>query len=480
MTTVTDEERSRILQDLISRANPKPEAPTLASTPEPSGEASGASTAGVSFYSNLVSYLTPSSISASTTPSSASHLILNALHVHVEGVPFQYSLTEADLTLVFSRYGPVRLVHVNLDGSSAVIYYFSVADAHRALLELDGKILSGIQGVLRVRPVSSSSNPTSLDSPPTVLLPSVSPAPVLAAETPPVFLSMPTSAASAGSCSPSPTSAVRKYTCRFEIGIENDKDFYVARRLIGPKGAQMKRILMACEGPETPKLRLRGIGSGFLEGTLKQESPEPLHLCISCKDYANYRRAIDMVTDLLLNIYREYADFCRIRSLTDRPIPILSYRETPLVSHIASIPPQATPSPGLTPLPTPSPSSSCQQQQHLRAGWAQMAGGLAFPGAAAHGLLLASSTAPAEAAPPGLAVMTGEMSENERGDILSLVEERNAHRARGNYQEADRIRELLRAKGVGLMDEPGGRGRGSEVTTWRMWRGGEAGVKNFV
>jgi cysteinyl-tRNA synthetase len=33
--------------------------------------------------------------------------------------------------------------------------------------------------------------------------------------------------------------------------------------------------------------------------------------------------------------------------------------------------------------------------------------------------------------------------------------------------EADRIRELLRKKGITLMDEKGRRGRGVEVTTWK-------------
>ena len=332
--------------------------------------------------------------------------------------------------MVFSRYGPVRLVHINLDGSSAVVYYFSPSDAQRALLELDGKSLNGIQGHLRVRPVSSLRS--------SALLRPVSLTP--------------------GLVSPPLESPVRKYTCRFEIGIENDKDFYVARRLIGPKGAQMKRILLACEGPETPKLRLRGMGSGFLEGAMKQESPEPLHLCISCKDYTNYRRAVDMVADLLGNIYRDYADYCRIRSI-NRPQPALNYRETPLVS----------PSPGFTPQPSPSAAD-------LRAGWAHMAGGLSFP-ALPPGLpvpsvpSLGSSASGGGGGVVGTESLEGEVvNEEEKREILALVEERNAHRARGNYEEADRIRDILRSKGVGLMDEPGGRGRGVEVTSWKLWR----------
>ena len=65
-----------------------------------------------------------------------------------------------------------------------------------------------------------------------------------------------------------------KYTCRYEIQIDNEKEFQVARRVIGSKGANMKRIIEECsEGfdksvnpYEIVKLRLRGKGSGFKEG----------------------------------------------------------------------------------------------------------------------------------------------------------------------------------------------------------------------
>jgi hypothetical protein len=65
-----------------------------------------------------------------------------------------------------------------------------------------------------------------------------------------------------------------KYTCKFEIQIQNDKEFQVARRLIGAKGSNMKKIIQKCSigfdssiNPyEIVKLRLRGKGSGFKEG----------------------------------------------------------------------------------------------------------------------------------------------------------------------------------------------------------------------
>lgn len=89
-----------------------------------------------------------------------------------------------------------------------------------------------------------------------------------------------------------------KFTCRYEIQIENEREFQVARRVIGSKGANMKRIIDECSKGldqvnkyEVIKLRLRGKGSGFKEGTKQEESQDPLNLCISSKykdkyDYA--------------------------------------------------------------------------------------------------------------------------------------------------------------------------------------------------
>lgn len=67
-----------------------------------------------------------------------------------------------------------------------------------------------------------------------------------------------------------------KLTCRYDIQIENEKDFQVARRIIGSKGTNMKRIIEssleqaedknAVSSNELLKLRLRGRGSGYKEG----------------------------------------------------------------------------------------------------------------------------------------------------------------------------------------------------------------------
>lgn len=115
-----------------------------------------------------------------------------------------------------------------------------------------------------------------------------------------------------------------KLTCRYEIQIENEREFQVARRIIGSKGCNMKRILEDSislnnenknysndNANELLKLRLRGRGSGYKEGPEQQESNEALHLCVSAKDELVYTSACGKVEKLLASIYSEYSDFTR-------------------------------------------------------------------------------------------------------------------------------------------------------------------------
>ena len=115
-----------------------------------------------------------------------------------------------------------------------------------------------------------------------------------------------------------------KYTCRYDIQIPNDREFQVARRLIGAKGCNMKRILSECEknmppGLEVVKLRLRGQGSGFKEGPKQEESKEPLHLCISSRFHQKYMVACQQIEQLLLNVYEEFKKFCERHRKDIRP-----------------------------------------------------------------------------------------------------------------------------------------------------------------
>jgi hypothetical protein len=125
--------------------------------------------------------------------------------------------------------------------------------------------------------------------------------------------------------------AMNKLTCRYEIQIENDKEFQVARKIIGAKGSNMKRIIECCNAQmknggdprggqgELVKLRLRGRGSGFKEGPDRQESQDPLHLCISAKSKDVYELACQLVEELITTIYDEYRKFCQSRG---RPLKV--------------------------------------------------------------------------------------------------------------------------------------------------------------
>ena len=82
--------------------------------------------------------------------------------------------------------------------------------------------------------------------------------------------------------------SMNKFTCRYEIQIPNENGFKVAKRIIGYKGMNMKRIIEMCNmqlniSGHGVKLRLRGKGSGFIEKPDDKESDEDLHLCVSSK-----------------------------------------------------------------------------------------------------------------------------------------------------------------------------------------------------
>lgn len=336
-----------------------------------SSEPSVASALSGGIYDSLLEYVGRGCALPSVGGSSTGTTVL----VFVDGLEFSYQLTEDDLVKVFTRFGTIVSVSLSPDGTNAIVTLGSQFQADRAVSELNGKSLSGFSsGSLRVIPYSW------------------------------------------GSPSGGQTPLIRKYTCRFDIQIENDKEFHVARRIIGQKGSNMKRIVK--QAGFDAKLRLRGRGSGFLEGAQKQESQEPLHLCVSCKDYQGYRSAADQVDELLDAIYSDFREYCLMKG---QPYPEnlrVIMHEHPLLFQ-----------PGNFQDPTAAPVLS-----------------------------------------PPMTPMTVEPVVEQSLEIEQLIEARNEARRMCNFKEADRIRDILRSRGIGLMDEPGGRGRGTEVTTWRFWR----------
>jgi len=217
-----------------------------------------------------------------------------------------------------------------------------------------------------------------------------------------------------------------KFTCTFYIGIENDDDFQVGKRIIGQGGANMKDIVK--KAGINAKLRLRGKGSGFVEHSTSKESEEPLQLCISCQDAQGYDIAVQSVDALLRRVYSEFDKFMADRGMPDRAPPV-KIKE--------------------------------------RRGFTGGGGGGADFEPQAGGKKKKKKAQPKAVDPEERGPAPPEAPSVE--EIERLIEERNQARKAGEYSRADEIRESLHNRRVVLSDEKGASGHAPSVTTWRYW-----------
>eukprot|EP00439_Symbiodinium_sp_Y106_P016979 s3412_g2.t1 len=97
-----------------------------------------------------------------------------------------------------------------------------------------------------------------------------------------------------------------KYICAFRVGLEDDDDFCLVKRLLGKAGCNMRGIADDCNA----KVRLRGRGSGYLEGSTGLEADMPLHLHVSCVTFAEYAAAVKKVASLLQDLHQHYRRYC--------------------------------------------------------------------------------------------------------------------------------------------------------------------------
>mmetsp|Transcript_11565 Transcript_11565/g.26245 ORF Transcript_11565/g.26245 Transcript_11565/m.26245 type:complete len:469 (-) Transcript_11565:217-1623(-) len=361
---------------------------------------------------------------------------LPALHVRVTGVTFQYQLTGDDLTKVFSRYGTVASVQVLENGASAIVVYDSWEAAGAAMANLNGKVLKGVNGTLEL----------SYLSPPRPQMPAAPAADLsmlleqhLMPQTNPL-LGLDAASLSLlqyGYANPyalvpgAPDGAgqrgvggvpgkPRKYTCRFEVGIENDEEFQASRRVIQNVARPVWQQVPEC------KTRLRGRGSGYREGVDQEESDEPLQLCVSCTDFDKYEDAVETAKKLLAKVHEEYREF--IVSQGGEP-PELQIKFQEQTTYWNS-------------QPAPSPTAAAQRRPRRR---------------------LDEGEEPERGPRPRHCGVTED-------EIEQLIEQRNEARRVSDYAAADRIRDELREiHGVVLMDEPGARGKGQQVTKWRYF-----------
>jgi len=336
------------------------------------------------------------------------------LNVKVEGLKFEYQLTEEDVRKVFARYGEVSAVSVDKEGTQAQIEFQHPHQAVAAQHDLDRKQLAGMAGAyLRVEfpPATYDANALAQMA--------------AAASAAQHFASVPTMPGGMGGYGMMPPGPPgpplqganspsggrpKKYTCKLEIGIENEGEFRVGSRVI-----QVARQIWQDQKFQENggKTRLRGKGIGG-----PHEADEPLALCISCRDQAAFDRAVDFAEMHLQKVHSEYKAFCVQRGREEPQLQIKVSKKGSMFQD-------------------------------------DMGMGMFSPGGTGE-------------------IARGERPANAPSDeeIEKLIEKRNEARKAANFKEADRVRDQLKECGVVLMDEKGAKGnfKGNEVTKWRFWR----------
>lgn len=93
------------------------------------------------------------------------------------------------------------------------------------------------------------------------------------------------------------------YFQRIEIGIEDDYEFRVVKRLIGPKGKNVQDIVAANKGA---KVWILGKGScSWLD------SVGPLTMCVGAMQHEVYESALTSVQELLEKVREDHRNFLR-------------------------------------------------------------------------------------------------------------------------------------------------------------------------
>eukprot|EP00927_Polykrikos_kofoidii_P070594 TRINITY_DN67015_c0_g1_i1.p1 TRINITY_DN67015_c0_g1~~TRINITY_DN67015_c0_g1_i1.p1 ORF type:complete len:617 (+),score=97.85 TRINITY_DN67015_c0_g1_i1:157-1851(+) len=110
---------------------------------------------------------------------------------------------------------------------------------------------------------------------------------------------------------------IMKFVCAIHICIEDlTEDFCLVKRILGKGGHNMKRL--ATE--HNARIRLRGIGSGFLEGDEMKEADMPLRLDVSCTNYEEYHVVVEKLVALLQPLHKHYARYLRAKGVPQQVI----------------------------------------------------------------------------------------------------------------------------------------------------------------
>jgi len=343
-------------------------------------------------------------------PQAPMPMVSNVLNVQVQGLKFEYQLTEEDVKKVFSRYGGVKTVNVDKDGTKASVTFEHPTQAVSAQNDLNQKQLAGMSGARLQVDFAPTGNtaPAMPTFDPTTYAMATAANPWMAQMLPgglPGYPTMPTMPSPVAPGASPKGDRAKKHTCKLEVGIENESEFRVGSRVIQIAKEIWQDPFFKQHGGKT---RLRGKGIGG-----PHEADEPLALCISCRDQNSFDNAVHQAEMKLQKVHSDYKAFCQNKGL---PIPELSVKVSNKVSTFS------------------------EDRNFL--------GGTDLP----------KGERPAHAP--------------EDKEIENLIEQRNEARKAANYKKADEIRDQLKAQGVVLMDEKGAKGNymGNEVTKWRYWR----------
>jgi hypothetical protein len=346
----------------------------------------------------------------------------------------------------------VLQVDIGRQGSSAQVIFSQMSECLSAWQDLNGKQLAGIHGAsLKVdcptftggamagTPSTAASNNNSWAGNAGANASQPNPTANGAVVSPYTYVQGQGVAAFA-----SGSSQGKKYTCRLEIGIENEKEYRVGSKVI-QVARKIWQNLPAFQD-HGGKTRLRGKGVGG-----PHESEEPLALCISCRDATCFEQAVQFAEQQLVKIHQDYTKFCEERG----------YK-----------------------VPQLKPVKAVSDHPHASAPWREPAfqeGDWSKAGSGTNNNMQAQHVKDLNAnynhgkRPDGLSVAERE--------IEKFIEDRNEARKTGDFAKADQIRDYLKAMGVVLMDEKGVRGnklKGTQVTKWRYWNPNDPPEENQV
>eukprot|EP00927_Polykrikos_kofoidii_P001611 TRINITY_DN10612_c0_g2_i1.p1 TRINITY_DN10612_c0_g2~~TRINITY_DN10612_c0_g2_i1.p1 ORF type:complete len:534 (+),score=87.33 TRINITY_DN10612_c0_g2_i1:144-1604(+) len=115
-----------------------------------------------------------------------------------------------------------------------------------------------------------------------------------------------------------------KFVCAIHVGMNDlTGDFCLVKRILGKGGDNMKTLASDFNA----RIRLRGIGSGFLEGERMREAEMPLRLDVSCSRFEDYCGVVDRLVDLLQILHGHYRRYLTVSRAVFPPIEAVSVLE---------------------------------------------------------------------------------------------------------------------------------------------------------